>query len=219
MRRTISIAAMALTALSLLPGVGEARRDPWQVGPHILIAIPMDDFENVSGIGGGLAVRSNYEFSDVFSIRGDAAYLSYGRKLESLDFGPNIGFLPAETTSQGYRLALGPQVSFQGRGFLVYLSSQAGSYLFRTSIAVPGTTYSDSRDNNWALGWSNGLGVQFDVGFGPWLDIGAQYQTIYDLPGQATQNPDDPEGAPIPGPNIDAQELTLEFGVHFFLTK
>lgn len=217
MRRGMAALTLSFALVALLPRVGEARRDPWQVGPHFLVAVPLDDFENVSGVGGGFAVRGNFELSDVFSLRGDAAYLTYGRKLEQIDFGPGVGLYPAETTSQSYRLALGPQVSFNGRGVLVYLSSQAGAYLFRTSIAVPGTDYSDSRDNNWALGWNGGLGVQFDVGLGPWLDLGAQYQTIYDLPGPVTENPDDPEAAPVQGGKITAQELTFEFGLHFFL--
>ena len=217
MLRALETLTLTFALLTLASSASEARRDPWQVGPHILIAVPMDDFENVSGIGGGLAIRGNYELSDVFSIRGDAAYLSYGRTLEQLDFGPGVGLYPAETTSQSYRLAVGPQIAFNNRRFLVYLSSQTGAYLFRTSIAVPGTTYSDSRDNNWALGWNGGLGVQFDVGFGPWLDVGVQYQSIYDLPGAPTENPDDPEGPPIQGGKITARELTLEFGVHFFL--
>ncbi|MCA9754833.1 MAG: outer membrane beta-barrel protein [Candidatus Eisenbacteria bacterium] len=209
----------AALAVWLLADPCEARRDPWQVGPHLLIAVPMDDFQNVSGVGGGLGIRGNYELSDVFSIRGDAAYLSYGRKFETLYFGPSIGFLQAETTSQNYRLSLGPQLSFYGTKFIVYTSGQAGAYLFRTAITVPGTTYSDSRDTHWALGWNGALGVQFDVGLGPWLDVGVAYQTMYDLPGPTRENPDDPDAAPIQGDDITAQELTIELGIQFFLKK
>lgn len=201
----------------LAPAESEARRDRWQVGPHLLIAVPLDEFENVTGVGGGLAVRGNFELGDVLSLRGDAAYLSYGRRIEQLDFGPGYGLLPAETTSQNFRLALGPQLAFHGKSFLVYLSGQGAGHLFRTGISVPGTTYSDSRDSNWALGWNGALGMQFDVGLGPWIDVGLAYQTIAEVPGPTRENPDDPEGPPIAGDDITARELTIEFGVQFFL--
>jgi len=78
----------------------------WQVGPHILVSIPQEEFENVSGVGGGFGIKGLYELSDNFTLRGDFAYLSYGKTFENLNqIDPYTGFpVVAEQQRQGFRV-------------------------------------------------------------------------------------------------------------------
>jgi hypothetical protein len=192
----------------------------WQVGPHILVSIPRQEFENVSGVGGGFGVKGLYELSDNFTLRGDFAYLSYGKEFENLNqLDPFTGFpLVAEDQRQAFRLSVGPQGLIGGDVFSIYASLQGGVYFYRINRIIPTFTYnySESKNNNFALGWNGGLGFQFDIGLGPWIDICAEYQTMYNLPGKLIES-DDPEEPPTRGPDITAHEITLKFGVIFFL--
>jgi hypothetical protein len=207
-----------LTALLVaLPGQIWAQGN-WQVGPHILVSIPRDDFENVSQVGGGFGVKVLYKTSDHLALRGDFAYLSYGKRFENLGFDPIIGPISAELQNQGFRLTAGPQLKVGGDAVAFYAAVEGGIYYFRTNVIIPLFYYTDfdSRDNNVALGWNGGVGFQFDIGLGPWIDIGVEYQTMYNLPGVPIDETGSGEDL-LPGPDITAHELTLKFGVIFSL--
>ncbi|RMF58027.1 MAG: hypothetical protein D6743_18200, partial [Calditrichaeota bacterium] len=69
-------------------------------------------------------------------------------------------------------------------------------------------------DSDAALGWNVGGGLQYDFGLGPWLDIAVEYQTISNL----TTSIQDPNDASKTIKNdITAREITLKFGLIFFL--
>lgn len=192
----------------------------WQIQPHIPIGVPLDEFENVSEVGVGLGVRGTLEFSELFSARGDLAYLSYGERIEAIGADVDFGSFGVQVSQQSYRAALGPQLSFRlGERAGTYVSAQGGMYFFRTNVSIVSAfdSTSDSRDNNFAFGWNTGIGFLYDAGFGPWIDVGLDYVTMYDLPGPAARNPEDPDGPPIEGERITANELTVRLGVNFFL--
>ena len=212
--------AMGLIAASWSSSASMAGE--WQLQPHIPIGIPLDEFENVSEVGVGLGVRATYEITDLVSARGDLAYLSYGERIEAIGADANVGTFGVQVSQQSYRAALGPQLSFSlGERFGSYVSAQGGMYFFRTNLSIVSSfdSVSDSRDNNFAFGWNTGVGLLYDAGFGPWIDVGLDYVTMYDLPGPAVADPNDPDGPPIEGEKITANELTVRVGVNFYLGR
>ncbi len=227
MNSIVTLSAIGFVALALLlPEVGSGqpleppRKDrPWQVGPHIVISVPQDDFENVSGAGGGLGIRAVREVTDWFQLRGDFAFVSFGKKVEEIGDDPDYGLFILEQDNQGARLTLGPQFSRTGESFGVYGYVEGGGYLFRTTVNARTAfgTFADTQDSNFALGWLGGLGVQFDVGLGPWIDLAVEHHTIFNLPGPIEPDPDDPTAPGMNGPDITARELTFKAGVNFFL--
>lgn len=223
--KRVSFAGFVLLALLLvMPAQTHAdasRWDAsrWQVGPNILVGIPVGDFADVTETGLGFGLRANYELSPKLSLRGDASYLEYGQSRQPFNFGPQIGVLLVETTSQGFRAAAGPQLTLQGESWASYFTTQAGIYLFRANTTIPGTNYSDVSDSNWAHGWNVGGGVQHDIGIGPWVDLSAGHQTIYDVSGPSFQSTDDSPGEPASAKDFTAHEVYIRFGVVFFLTE
>jgi len=80
-------------------------------------------------------------------------------------------------------------------------------YFYRKNVVIPTyiNVFYDSADNNFALGWNANLGFQFDIGLGPWIDISAEYQTIYNVPG-----PIDPEQPDRAVPDLTVRRSALE---------
>jgi len=196
----------------------------WSVAPQIVISVPQADFENVSQTGGGFGVKVSRKFKSLggLELRGDFAFLSYGKEFNQLTDGAGnpiteFGFpLIAEFRNEGMRMTLGPQYTV-GTDFLkVYAGVLGGFYYYRTNVTVQGTTFgfSDSRDNNVALGWNFGGGLLYDIGLGPWIDLSLQYQTIYNLPTRSEQQN---EQGGFDTVDITAHEFTFKIGVLFFL--
>ncbi|MEZ4654628.1 MAG: outer membrane beta-barrel protein [Candidatus Eisenbacteria bacterium] len=185
-----------------------AEQSPWGLGPHLAIGVPLDDFGDVSEVGAGLGLRATYELSPALSLCGNAAYLSYGRTRTAIYDDPVYGILVTETSSQGFQLTAGPQLTAAGRQWRPYVSAQAGLYQFRMNTVIPGHRV-PATISTWAAGWNGGSGVQRDIGLGPWIDFGLDYHTIYDLPGPLVENPQDPGGPLLQGAKITAHEVGI----------
>lgn len=212
---------LASTALLLVLCFNVPVKAQWTVAPQIVVSIPQSDFENVSKTGGGFGVKVARKLSILggIELRGDFAFLSYGKEFNQLtdragtpivDF---FGFpIIAEFRNEGLRMTFGPQYTLGTDTFKLYGTVMGGWYYFRTNVTTQSSTvaFSDSRDNNFALGWNFGGGLLYDIGLGPWIDVSLQYQTIFNLPA-SSEVQDEQLG------DITAHEFTLKFGVLFFL--
>jgi len=216
-RRILSILAAAMV-LSL-PLAAEAQ---WSVSPHIVVSVPEQKFANVGKTGGGFGIKFEH-YSNVsrrgFGLRGDFAFLSFGRKTSVIV--DQFGFpVPIESRNEGFRLTGGPMYSVGGRSLKAYVAATGGVYFFRTNITATLSSFNgtqffqDSQGNNWSLGWNVGGGLQYDIGLGPWLDVSFEYQTMYNLPA-AKEDADVTASVP----DITAHEFTIKFGVIFFLGR
>jgi len=196
----------------------------WQVGPHIVISIPENEFANVGETGGGFgikAVRQTSLLSDALGIRGDFAFLTFGDETTFILDPLSGGFIPLDVRNEGFRLTFGPQLSFGGRSFKVYVGANGGFYFFRKNISTQFTTFAgtqffqDFEDNNFALGWNVGGGIQYDIGLGPLLDLSFEFQTMHNLPETVERE----ENLDASIPDITAHEFTIKAGVTFFLGR
>jgi len=192
----------------------------WVIGPQVVIATPEPEFANIQGTGGGFgikAIRKTELLGGSLGWRGDFAFLTFGKDRQLDLFGNSI-----EARNEGYRLSVGPEFSVGTRKLRAYAGANAGLYYFRVNIRTVFDygydEYFRQRDNNWALGWNFGLGLQYDVGLGPWLDVGFEYQTMHNLP-ESLPDRIDPEVEPPPIPDITAHEFTFKVGVTFFLGR
>lgn len=189
----------------------------WTIGPHIIVSLPQSDFANVSSAGGGIGIKGIYRVSKLgnLSIRSDFGFISYGSKLETLDNFRGVPNVVAETRNESFRLIFGPQVTFGSSHIKFNLATMGGFYFYRTLVTVPSFfgPISESRDDTAELGWSLGGGVQYDIGLGPWLDFAVEYHTIKNVPAPAL------EGAEGQTVNIDANDISLKFGVVFFIGR
>lgn len=211
-----------------------ALQGQWAVTPEIVVAIPQQKFANVGQTGGGFGIKVERAFNfhrRGLLLRGDFAFVTFGRKTSLLqDDNGNIildrfGPVPVETRNEGFRLTGGPQYTIGGRNVRANASISGGIYYFRTNTSF---IYADAisaqrfqnLDGNWALGWNGGIGLQFDAGLGPWLELGFEYQTMHNLPGPGVDAGELEPGVTAPKPpDITAHEYTLRFGVVFFLGK
>ncbi len=208
MKRLILVIALGLWALA-----PDGARAQWSVGPHILVSFPNSDFANVSETGGGFGIKVARKMKSLggVGLRGDFAFLSYGRDLTTVNFG-GIPIL-AEVRNDAFRLTFGPQFIFGTRNFKAHVGALGGFYFFRTNINLDQFN-TVSSENDAALGWNAGGGLMYDIGIGPWLDVSVEYQTIYNIPAPEENqvNPDE-----VVKRDITAHEITLKIGVTFFL--
>ncbi|MFQ5650807.1 MAG: hypothetical protein ACE5IY_12765 [bacterium] len=192
----------------------------WAVSPHIVISVPENEFANVEGTGGGFGVkvvRTTGGLGGHLGLRGDFAFLTFGKERA---FDPFLG-INVELRNEGFRLTFGPEYKIGNRSFKVYAGTSGGLYYFRLNVTSQffnqvgqSRSFFESKENNWALGWNIGGGIQYDIGLGPWLDIGFEYQTMFNLP-QSTEE----ENGAGSVPDITAHEYTIKFGVIFFLGR
>ncbi len=207
MKRLILLIALGLWAMA--PNRAQAQ---WTVGPHVLISFPNSDFANVTKTGGGFGIKVARKVSALggVGLRGDFAFLSYGRDLRLV---PNT-FLVEQKRYQALRLTFGPQFEIGTRNFKVHAVAMGGFFLFKTDININDgfQVFNASSDNEAALGWGIGGGFMYDIGLGPWLDVAVEYQSIYNVPAPQV----DQTGQTIKH-DITAHEITLKVGVIFFL--
>ena len=223
-------ALFAVLLLLTLPGKTGAQ---WAVAPEIVISIPESNFANVGETGGGFgikAIRSTKLLDHKLELRGDFVFLTFSKKktLARDTLGNPIrdtfgNPIPIEARNEGFRLTVGPQYRFGGRSLKFYLGANGGLYYFRTNITTQvfragGTSFfQDSDNNNWSLGWNGVVGLQYDIGLGPWLDLSFEYQTMYNLPESIADDASEEQIANIK--DITANEYTIKFGVIFFLGR
>jgi hypothetical protein len=164
--------------------------NPWPAkaldgGIHLLIATPQDKLAETMKTGMGLGGKFIYTFDmqPWFSIRGDLGYLSYDSKQRIVQLG---GYPVYETSrSEGFRLTFGPQLNLNGTSTKFYLSPQVGYHYFQTVLSLPELAYydiyaMDTQDSYGAFGWAVYGGFMFDIGLGPWIDIGIGYNYLLD---------------------------------------
>ncbi|MDZ7261307.1 MAG: outer membrane beta-barrel protein [candidate division KSB1 bacterium] len=192
-----------------LPGAGLAQR---AVGPHIVISFPQAQFANVSGTGGGLGVKVYYTLksSQFLSFRGDLDYISYVSEFQTAYVS---GYATTVNTRyESFQLTLGPQVALETGSFKFYVAPMAGIYNYRTVISIPDYYsyyygYAETTSSTTKLGWNLGGGILFDIGLGPWIDIGLKYHTIRKAISQKVGD------TTVRG---DAQDFSVNIGVVFF---
>ncbi len=215
MRRLFVVVCVGILALN-----SNMANAQWTIGPHVVISTPETDFANIEGTGGGFgfkAIRRTGMAGGHLGLRGDFAFMTFGKRQEFDIIGRRIEF-----RNEGYRMTFGPELTAGTRKLRAYAGVNGGLYYFRVNVRSPfinsggnPDSFFEQRENNWALGWNFGVGLQYDVGLGPWLDIGFEYQTMHNLPERIRDdnNPDDL--APIA--DVTAHEFTFKVGVTFFL--
>lgn len=207
--KRILITAVVILGFALSPNLLQAQ---WAVGPHIVISVPNSDFANVSGTGGGFGIKviRNLSALGPIGLRGDFAFINYGRTFEGV---PNQPGLVAQVSKGAFRLTFGPDVTFGTRSLKFHVGALGGFYFFKTDVNIQqgGFFLQDTRDNEVALGWNLGGGFQYDIGLGPLLDVDLRYQTIFDVSTPGTDL--------TPKSRITAREITLKVGVIFFLGR
>ncbi len=213
MKKIIPMLVCAIIALA------HGAQAQWSVGPHIVISIPSSDFANVSDVGGGFGLKVVRKLNTLSGIglRGDFAFMSYGRDFDTVRDAAGNAFI-AEVRNESFRLTFGPQYTL-GKGSLrFHAGALGGFYFYRTNVNIDtGFGFvSGSRDEEAAVGWNVNGGLMFDIGLGPWLDLAVEYQTIYNIPAPE-QNPNNP--GEIIKRDITAHELTVKVGVTFFLGR
>ena len=210
---------LILLTLFVFPQIGQTQ---WAAAPQIVIGFPTSDFANVSGTGGGFGVkiiRNLGGLSGGFGLRGDFSFLNYGREIDTIRDSFGRAFL-AEVRNESFRLTFGPQYTAGTGNFKVYGGVLAGFYIFRTNINVNTSFgfFSGERDSDAAVGWKFGGGILYDVGLGPWLDIGVEYQTIYNITTEFEVTDDTGQNVTVRR-DITANEFTLKIGIIFFLGR
>ncbi|MCG8607175.1 outer membrane beta-barrel protein, partial [bacterium] len=193
-------------SLVCLPNLLQAQ---WTVGPSIVISVPSSDFSNVSDVGGGFGLKiiRNFSTAGGLGLRGDFAFLNYGRR----KFDQISGFV-AQIRNQGFRILFGPDYSFGGRNLEASFGASAGFYFFQTDVNF-GLGSAGTIDEEVALGWNIGGGISYDIGLGPWLDVSVRYQTIFDVNAPESETSQDSPG------KITAHEFTVRVGVVFFIGR
>jgi opacity protein-like surface antigen len=210
------ITILLVAATSLITTQSEAQSaDPatygWEVGPHVLVSFPQSDFANVSSTGGGLGIKVTRPLWGLswLGLRGDFGYVTFGSDQRSANLG---GFLVLlQTRNESFRLSVGPQVRIRVKRFQFYGAANGGVFNYRTVVSIPSYytyPYTETTDSLTRLGWGVGGGLLYDLGFGPWIDIGLQYLTIRNA-----------VSTEVSGTKIssDANEVNLTIGVMFFL--
>jgi hypothetical protein len=209
MKRSILLIALGLWAIA--PNLAQAQ---WSVGPHILVSFPNSDFANVSKTGAGFGIKAAHRLRSLggVGLRGDFAFLSYGREITTVT-DPFFGTFIAEVRNDAIRLTFGPEYTFGTRKFKAHVGVLGGLYFFKTDINIDQFTPISS-ESDAALGWNFGGGLMFDVGLGPWIDLGVEYQSIYNVPAPV---PDPANPGEVLSSDITAHEITLKIGILFFL--
>lgn len=183
----------------------------WEVGPHVLVSFGQADSGSVSGTGGGLGIKVTHGLWGLswLGLRGDFGYVSFGSDQRLADIG---GFaVLVESRNESFRLSFGPQVRLKLQRLQVYGNANFGVYNYRTVLTVP--TFStvpltQTTDSLTEFGWGIGGGLLYNLGFGPWLDIGLQRLTIRNAETMQVN------GRPV---KSNANEFDLTLGVVFFL--
>jgi len=194
----------------------------WAISPQVIVSVPTSDFANVRETGGGFGlkvVRQTAALDGGLGLRGDFGFLTFG-KTTNLFFDPIFGTIPVETRNESFRFVFGPEYRFGGRNLKFFVGANGGAFFYRTTINTIGfnltgqDVVSNSLDSKWALGWNVGGGFQYDIGLGPWIDVGFAYQTVHNVPEALDDNTTDIDENV---PDITAHEFTIKFGVVIFV--
>lgn len=156
----------------------------WLVGADLIVAVPVDEFNEVTDTGTGLELRGQYRLKSFpcVSLRSDVAFITYQYKwyIVQTEFWP----YRVETRTQSIRFTLGPQFSVRTRRIELYVSPQYGIYNFNTREDIPYTLYSRSRGSNTEFGWNVKGGVLVDIyrmpekDFDLALDVGSSWHSV-----------------------------------------
>ncbi len=161
-----------------------AQTGNWGLGPHLFISLPQSGFDNLSKDGEGLGAKAFYRFNNNYlSLRADFAYLSYGERREAEMI--SIGYGLITRRNESFQFTLGPQTTLRAGIVTLYLAGMAGLYNYRTVVTYEDyyyTTYpyNETSDSQTKWGWNGSAGLLFDIGLGPYIDLGFKYQRILD---------------------------------------
>lgn len=179
------------------------------IGPHILISMPQENFANISGSGEGFGLKGYIDFKNLpgFSMRADLGFLSYGDKMQI------ESFYFVQTRNEGLQLSVGPQYLYKTGRFGAYFCPMIGIFNYSTIVSVPDLyynyyNYSERRGSKTNWGWSIGVGLLYDIGLGPWIDLSAKYGKILNIVEARTNNQ---------VIKSDAVDVSITVGVLFFL--
>jgi|GEM_PF-2348657 len=223
MKKVLSFSMIVFLSMALTGPVTRAQAQ-WAISPQVIVSVPTSDFANVRETGGGFGlkvVRQTAALDGGLGLRGDFGFLTFG-KTTNLFFDPTFGTIPVETRNESFRFVFGPQYRFGGRTLKFFVGANGGAFFYRTTVnarlGVTGQNLgSNSLDSKWALGWNVGAGFQYDIGLGPWIDVGFAYQTVHNVPEALDDNTmNDPDKNV---PDITAHEFTIKFGVVIFIGR
>ena len=170
----------------LLTPVVSGIAGPVDAGLHLIISSPQGDMKSVSKTGMGLGGKFLYGFDLMpwFALRGDLGYLSYDSQQRMVNLG---GYPIYETVRrEGFQLALGPQITYSTDILKFYLSPMVGYSYFQTVISLPELAYyygyyaSETKDSYGCFAYTIGGGFMFDIGLGPWIDLGLKFNHLID---------------------------------------
>ena len=150
------------------------------VGADLVVAIPVDDFADVSDTGTGLGLRGQYRLRTIpcVSLRADVAFITY-------NYGQYIEYpYLIETRTQSIRFTAGPQLSIRYRRSELYLSPMYGTYIFYTSDNIAGYDITRARNTNTEFGWNINGGIMIGIArmparsFDLALDVGGSWHSV-----------------------------------------
>jgi hypothetical protein len=173
---TISVLFLAAAAVG-------AQTAKWGMGPHLVISLPQQGFDNLSKDGEGMGGKLYYRFNPYFALRSDLAYISYGERRESemIDYGSIL----VTRRNESFQLTVGPQLTWRIGRITPYAAALGGLYFYHTVITVDSYysyyPYTESKGSQTKWGWNLGTGLLIDLGIGPHIDLGFKYQNISDV--------------------------------------
>lgn len=182
--------------LFVIYGLSFADESKWEIGPHLRFSFAKSDHVYGQTTGEGLGTKVLYDLKkfDNIRIRGDLIYLSYGETRTSLQ----NTFYIKKTRHESFQLNTGFQWDIGSGNIRSYVAPMVGVYNYRSVSSIPDAYYyemyyygypvSDTRDVQWTYGMRLEGGLLFDIGLGALIDVGLNYQKIFNLKVKGEEN-------------------------------
>jgi len=149
-------------------------------GGHILVGVPVGEFDRHVGAGLGLAGHGVLAIPDApIGLRVQGSWLVYGSETYSA---PLIGHVWADVTTENWisSLGVGPQLMARSGALRPYVHAVAGFSYFSTTSEVRGQDdfygFARSTDfDDFTFSWGFGGGFQLSLSDSLSLDVGVRY--------------------------------------------
>lgn len=137
-------------------------------GGGLGLAVPVGEFENYVGVGGGFGGFFLYNFAPagLLGLRADFAYVVYASETRRRPLSPTVPFIDVDVTTRNQIvwLDLGPQLTFQTRFVRPYANATIGFSYFSTSSSVRGSGSSEdfaqtTNFDDLTFAWQTGTGL------------------------------------------------------------
>lgn len=169
--------ASAVVLLGLVLGVGTARAQfPESLAPPrsfagigLGLGVPVGEFENYIGVGGGLGgfFLYNFDRQGLLGLRLDGAYLVYGSETRRRPLSPTVPLITVDVTTRNQIvwLDVGPQFTFLPGGIVrPYVNATIGFSYFATRSSVRGSGSSEdfastTNFDDLTFSWQSGTGL------------------------------------------------------------